>query len=245
MNPSIDYQAGTYNGISQIHRARIAARACSPRHLSRQIAQGWSFISLNDLPSWLRTSCILVVVAYMIALILDAVPDLGPLRLNHADSVFLGMLFGWIFVWIATLLVGWAITNTVLAIIRLATFPFVLSRMLLRRFVAGWSLLPRFLDVLAPMMPPSDAIDLFVLVLTKASAEQVQTLEAVASDKIISSLIEQYHIEFLARLSAWTWPRVGYSRSHSSGRSHSVWPQLELRCRRKACLGGAGCGKLS
>jgi hypothetical protein len=208
VKPSINYFAGTYSGISQLHRARIAARACSPRHLSRQIAQSWQFIRLNDLPSLLRTIGIMVVIAYIIALMVDAVPDLGPLRLNRADSVFLGMLFGWILVWLATLLVGWAITNTVLAIIRLATFPFVLSRMLLRRFAAGLRLLPRFIDVLVPIMPPSDAIALFLLVLTKASAQQVQALEAAAPDKIVSELIEQCHTDFLTMLSAWTWPQL-------------------------------------
>jgi hypothetical protein len=206
--PSIDDCAGIQSGISQLQRARIAARACSPAHISRQIVKGWRFISLNDPPGCLRTICILVVIAYMIALLVDAVPQLGSLRLNHSDSVFLGMLFGWIFVWLATLLVGWAITNTVLAIIRLATFPFVLSRMLLRRFAAGLRLFPRFIDVLVPIMPPRDAIALFVLVLTNASAEQVQALEAAAPDKIVSELIEQYHTEFLAMLSAWTWPQL-------------------------------------
>ena len=89
----------------------------------------------------------------MIALIFDALPNLGPWRLNHTDSVYLGMLFGWALVWLATLLVGWAITNTVLAMIRLATFPFVLSLMLLRRFAAGWASCSRFLDMLSPWMP--------------------------------------------------------------------------------------------
>jgi hypothetical protein len=200
--------AGAQSGISQLHRARTAARACSPAHLSRQIAESWHFISLNDPPSWLRNICILVVVVYMIALLFDAVPKLGPWRLNHSDSVFLGMFFGWIIVWLATLLVVWAITNAVLAIVRLATFPFVLSLMLLRRFTAGLRLLPRFLDVLVPMMPACDAIDLFVLVLTKASAEQVQTLEAVTSGKIVSKLVEYYKTEVLAMVSAWAWPQL-------------------------------------
>ena len=57
-------------------------------------------------------------------------------------------MFGWLLVWLAVLVVGWAITNTVLAVIRLVTFPLVLSLMLLRRF-SRLGLLPRFLDVLS------------------------------------------------------------------------------------------------